>query len=79
MNRIKVINKSGEIPGEQTVDDLKVIARAGSEAVKGTNPSQWLVVFVVIMVVIIAVPILPIALAFFAGHYGNWWADKNLK
>lgn len=85
MNRIKVINKSGEIPGEQTVDeidtvdDLKVIARAGSDAVKGTNPSQWLVVFVVIMVVIIAVPILPIALAFFAGHYGNWWADKNLK
>ena len=62
-----------------TMDDLRVIASAGSSAVKGTNPSQWLVVFVVIMVVIIAVPILPIALAFFAGHYGNWWASNNLN
>lgn len=85
MNRIKILNKTGEIPVEDTVDeintmdDLKVIASAGSSAVKGTNPSQWLVVFVVIMVVIIAVPILPIALAFFAGHYGNWWASNNLN
>ena len=85
MNRIKILNKTGEIPVENTVDemntmdDLRVIASAGSSAVKGTNPGQWLVVFVVIMVVIIAVPILPIALAFFAGHYGNWWASNNLN
>jgi hypothetical protein len=85
MNRIKILNKTGEIPVEKsvdeidTIDDLRVIASAGSDAVKGTNPSQWLVVFIAIMAVIIVVPILPIALAFIAGHYGNWWASNNLN
>ena len=84
--RVNIINKdTGEKlvdkPADEmnTMDDLRVIASAGASAVKGTNPGQWLVVFVVIMVVIIAVPILPIALAFFAGHYGNWWASNNLN
>ena len=83
---VKIINKDTseklvDKPADEinTMDDLRVIASAGSSAVQGTNPSQWLVVFVVIMVVIIAVPILPIALAFFAGHYGNWWASNNLN
>ena len=55
MNRIKILNKTGEIPVEKSVDeidtfdDLRVIASAGSDAVKGTNPSQWLVVFIAIL------------------------------
>ena len=85
MNRIKILNKTGEIPVEKSVDeidtfdDLRVIASAGSDAVKGTNPSQWLVVFIAVMAVIIVVPILPIALAYIAGHYCNWWASNNLN
>ena len=85
MNRIKILNKTGEIPVEKSVDeidtfdDLRVIASAGSDAVKGTNPSQWLVVFIAVMAVIIVVPILPIALAYLAGHYCNWWASNNLN
>ena len=85
MNRIKILNKTGEIPVEKsvdeidTIDDLRVIASAGSDAVKGTNPSQWLVVFIAIMAVMIVVPILPIALAYLAGHYCNWWASNNLN
>ena len=85
MNRIKILNKTGEIPVEKsvdeidTIDDLRVIASAGSDAVKGTNPSQWLVVFIAVMAVIIVVPILPIALAYIAGHYCNWWASNNLN
>ena len=85
MNRIKILNKTGEIPVEKsvddmnTMDDLRVIASAGSSAVNGTNPSQWLVVFIAVMAVIIVVPILPIALAYLAGHYCNWWASNNLN
>ena len=85
MNRIKILNKTGEIPVEKsvdeidTIDDLRVIASAGSDAVKGTNPSQWLVVFITIMAVMVVVPILPIALAYLAGHYCNWWASNNLN
>ena len=85
MNRIKILNKTGDIPVEKSVDeidtfdDLRVIASAGSDAVKGTNPSQWLVVFIAVMAVIIVVPILPIALAYIAGHYCNWWASKKLN
>ena len=85
MNRIKILNKTGEIPVEKSVDeidtfdDLRVIASAGSDAVKVTNPSQWLVVFIAVMAVIIVVPILPIALAYIAGHYCNWWASNNLN
>ena len=85
MNRVKILNKTGEIPVEKsvddmnTMDDLRVIASAGSSAVNGTNKSQWLVVFIAVMAVIIVVPILPIALAYLAGHYCNWWASNNLN
>ena len=73
-------NTAKEIEEEiDTIDDLKVIASAGSDAVKGTNPSQWVVVFIAVMAVIIVVPIQPIALAYIAGHYCNWWASNNLN
>ena len=83
---VKIINKDTseklvDKPADEinTMDDLRVIASAGSDAVKGTNPSQWLVVFIAVMAVIIVVPILPIALAYIAGHYCNWWASNNLN
>ena len=66
-----------------TIDDLKVLVTGGSEyvnkAVGQTAPTNWVVMFAVIMVVIVVVPLVPIAIAFFAGHYMNWWNSNNLK
>jgi len=66
-----------------TFDDMKVIITGGSDyvnkAVGNTAPTNWVVMFAVIMVVIAVVPLVPIAIAYFAGHYMNWWQSKNLK
>ena len=66
-----------------TFDDLKVIATGGSgyvnKQVGEASPTNWVFMFVVIMVVITVVPIIPIAGAYFLGHYMNWWQSKNLK
>jgi len=66
-----------------TFDDLKVIATGGSgyvnKQVGEASPTNWVFMFVVIMVVITVVPIIPIAGAYFLGHYMNWWQSNNLK
>ena len=70
-------------PAIDTKDDLKVLVTGGADyvnkAVGKTAPTNWVFMFVVIMVVIAIVPLVPIAIAFFAGHYMNWWHSKNLK
>tara|TARA_Y100001947_G_C10214033_1_gene250405 strand:- start:291 stop:545 length:255 start_codon:yes stop_codon:yes gene_type:complete len=70
-------------PEMNTKDDLKVILTGGTnyvnKTVGETAPTNWVVMFAVIMVVIAIVPLVPIAIAFFAGHYMNWWSSKNLK
>ena len=66
-----------------TFDDMKVIITGGSNYVNkevgNTAPTNWVVMFAVIMVVIAVVPLVPIAIAYFAGHYMNWLQSKNLK
>ena len=70
-------------PVMNTKDDLKVILTGGTDYVNKTvgqtAPTNWVVMFAVIMVVIAIVPLVPIAIAFIAGHYMNWWSSKNLK
>ena len=70
-------------PVMNTKDDLKVILTVVTNYVKKTvgetAPTNWVVMFVIVIGIIAVVPLVPIAIAFFAGHYMNWWSSKNLK
>ena len=76
-----------ELAEIDTRKDLTDIVNGGAGFVNkkagNTKPTDWvfmfILVFVVIMVVITVVPIVPIAIAYFCGHFGNFWISNNLK
>ena len=79
---MKIINKQEACNqvDESANDEHNEMQNAGQTAIellKDTNIGQWGIIVTLVVIIFIVVPLLPIIVAFFLGHYGNYWLDKH--
>ena len=80
--RMRIVNNEQEARTEvvETNNEHNEMQNAGKTAIEllnGTNIGQWGIITTLVVIIFIVVPILPIAVAFFFGHYVNYWLDKH--
>ena len=85
--KIKIIKEKEVLPIEdwrkeemlEIKRDLDIIESSGLNQAKNASQINWIISFVVAIVIFTVVPIIPIVAAFFVGHYKSYWLDQQKK